>query len=233
MRFAADWVLVAMKPGARRRARGRGQIGSLLAATGSNQRQCQPHQAHGARIVASFSEIRTAFEDSSRVTVSPYERSRSWSQLNCLKLVFDRVRWIRTPEQAPQKSSETSARAEIVYGDQALSEPVQKLVDLFQNNGYEGTLYIGYPILSNVEGTVRVDALYVSPSSGVVVFDANHLQIDEADEKGLDEIRETQNRYFAAINSKPLETPELLERRKLAVPITIVSISSDADFESG
>lgn len=123
--------------------------------------------------------------------------------------------------------------AEIVYGDQALSEPIQKLVHLFQNDGYEGTLYIGYPILSNVEGTVRVDALYVSRSSGVVVFDANHLQIDESDEQGLDEIRETQNRYFAAINSKLLETPELLERRKLAVPITIVSISTDADFESG
>ena len=40
--------------------------------------------------------------------------------------------------------------------------------------------------------------------------------------------RQAQDRYFAAINSKLLETPDLLERRKLAVPITIISISTDA-----
>jgi len=31
--------------------------------------------------------------------------------------------------------------AEIVYGDQALSEPVQQLARLFQDNRYEGTLF--------------------------------------------------------------------------------------------
>ena len=123
--------------------------------------------------------------------------------------------------------------AEIVYGDQALSEPVQQLARLFQDNRYEGTLYIGYPILSNVEGTVRVDALYVSRASGVVVFDANHLHVAESDERGIEEVRQAQDRYFAAINSKLLETPELLERRKLAIPIVIISITTDANFVRG
>jgi superfamily I DNA and RNA helicase len=124
------------------------------------------------------------------------------------------------------------AMAEIVYGDQAVSEPLQQLVALFQNDRYDGTLYIGYPILSNVEGTVRVDALYVARSSGVVVFEASHLQIAGSDRQEIEEIRQAQDRYFAAINSKLLETPDLLERRRLVVPITIISISTDANFRS-
>src|SRR5262245_7822051 len=123
--------------------------------------------------------------------------------------------------------------ADIVYGDQGLSEPVQQLARLFQNSRYDGTLYIGYPILSNVEGTVRVDALYVSRASGVVVFDANHLHASDSDVAGIEEIRQAQDRYFAAINSKLLETPELLERRQLAIPIVIISIATDASFVKG
>jgi len=80
--------------------------------------------------------------------------------------------------------------AEIVYGDQAVSGPLQQLVALFQNDRYDGTLYIGYPILSNVDGTVRVDALYVARSSGVVVFEASHLRVARSDEQEIEEIRQ-------------------------------------------
>jgi hypothetical protein len=55
--------------------------------------------------------------------------------------------------------------AEIVYGDQAVSEPLQNLVRLFQDPIYSGTLYIGYPILTNIEGTIRVDARYTLPKT--------------------------------------------------------------------
>src|SRR5215475_6876814 len=109
--------------------------------------------------------------------------------------------------------------ADIVYGDQALSEPIQQLARIFQDSRYDGTLYIGYPILSNVEGTVRVDALYVSRAAGVAIFDANHLHVTTSDQTALREVRDAQDKYFAAINSKLLESPELLERRKLAIPI--------------
>jgi superfamily I DNA and RNA helicase len=130
-----------------------------------------------------------------------------------------------------RKDFESEHMAEIVYGEHAISEPLRRLVGLLDTDRYEGTLYIGYPILTNVEGTVRVDALYVSRPSGVVIFDANHLNVHCPDESAMEEVREVQDRYFAAINSKLLETPELLERRRLAVPITIVSISSDANFK--
>jgi superfamily I DNA and RNA helicase len=123
--------------------------------------------------------------------------------------------------------------AEIVYGDQAVSEPLQKLVELFQGPEYDGTFYIGYPILTNVEGTVRVDALYVAPNAGVVVFDVGHLSVQADDEAALADLQKAQDRYYAAIQSKLLETPELMVRRALVVPITTISISTNADVEVG
>jgi superfamily I DNA and RNA helicase len=122
--------------------------------------------------------------------------------------------------------------AEIVYGEQALSEPLQKLVALLGGNTFGGTLYVGYPILSSIEGAIRVDALYVSKSSGVVIFDASHLEVTEGNAAGIEDIRQLQDRYFAAINSKLIETPELLVRRTLVVPITIISISTNDNFQA-
>lgn len=119
--------------------------------------------------------------------------------------------------------------ADIVYGEQALAGPHQDLVELLKGDEYGGTLYIGYPILTNVEGTVRVDALYVSQSAGVVVFDLSHLSAAVDDAASIVEIQQAQDRYFAALNSKLLETPELLSRRQLVVPITTVSVTSDVD----
>jgi superfamily I DNA and RNA helicase len=123
--------------------------------------------------------------------------------------------------------------AEIVYGEQAVSGVARELVRIFENADWSGTLYIGYPILSNVEGTVRTDALYVSQQAGVVVFDTNHLQVRQADEPMVDQVRNTQDKLFAALSSKLLETPELLERRQLAIPISVISISTQEDFSVG
>lgn len=120
--------------------------------------------------------------------------------------------------------------AEIVFGEQALSAPMQQLVEVFKDDAYDGTFYIGYPILNNVEGTIRVDALYVSREYGVVVFETGHLDTTEDDDEAIDELGDLQNRYFAAVSSKLLESPELLRNRRLDVHVTIISISSNANF---
>ena len=120
--------------------------------------------------------------------------------------------------------------AEIVYGDQAVQEPLQRLVTLFENDHFSGTFYIGYPILANVDGTVRVDALYVSGSAGVVVFDLANLNFDPDRDGDVAEVQAIQNKYYAALQSKLLETPDLLVRRRLVVPITTISISIDKNF---
>ena len=35
---------------------------------------------------------------------------------------------------------------------------------------YEGYLYIGYPIIGTVEGAYPIDALWISPINGIVIF---------------------------------------------------------------
>jgi superfamily I DNA and RNA helicase len=120
--------------------------------------------------------------------------------------------------------------AEIVYGDQSISEVMRNLVRMLEPAEWDGTLYIGYPVLTNVEGTVRVDALYVSQSAGVVVFDTAHLDATRGNGPLIAEISAAQDRYFAAINAKLLESPDLLVHRRLIVPITVISLSSRESF---
>jgi superfamily I DNA and RNA helicase len=123
--------------------------------------------------------------------------------------------------------------AEVVYGDQATSAPLQHLARMLQAADFSGTLYIGYPILTNIEGTVRVDALYVAQDAGVVLFDAAHLNLNADDANEVAELERAQNRFFAAIQLKLLETPELLVKRSLAVPITVISLSMNINLELG
>ena len=92
--------------------------------------------------------------------------------------------------------------AEVVYGDQAISAPLQNLVRILQSEDYGGTLYLGYPILTNVEGTVRVDALYVARDAGVVLFDAAHLNLNADNENEVGDLERAQDRFFAAIQSR-------------------------------
>ena len=41
---------------------------------------------------------------------------------------------------------------------------------LASDAGLEGTLYIGYPIIGTPEGSFPIDALLVSPTKGLVLF---------------------------------------------------------------
>jgi len=50
----------------------------------------------------------------------------------------------------------------------------------------QGVLYIGYPVLSGAEGATTVDALWVSPAHGVVIF---HL-IEGPDSTGYQEVQD-------------------------------------------
>lgn len=64
------------------------------------------------------------------------------------------------------------------------------------------------------------------------MFDSSHLEVSEADPIAIADVRTAQNWFFAAINSKLLESTDLLERRRLVVPITVVSISGNANFQT-
>lgn len=60
----------------------------------------------------------------------------------------------------------------IIRGDTTKPVSTKRLVDYFnEQQGLEGTLYIGYPIIGTVEGALNIDALLVTKEHGVVIFD--------------------------------------------------------------
>lgn len=68
------------------------------------------------------------------------------------------------------------AKLDIVYGKKTNPAAVVSLVGLLQDKEWEGTLYVGYPVLSGDDSSGVTDALLTCKSHGVVIFD---LSIDE------------------------------------------------------
>lgn len=83
----------------------------------------------------------------------------------------------------------------------------------------EGTLYIGYPIIGTVDGAYEIDALFISPLYGIIAFtliEGNELP---------DNNESIQDECFNMLEAKLRQYKELIEKRKLLVPITVVTIA--------
>lgn len=78
---------------------------------------------------------------------------------------------------------------------------------------YEGTLYIGYPIIGEGES---IDALWISKKYSIIIFDL--YEGNSADCKDRDEIRDS---LYNQINSTLMRTKELMRGRN---PIYIISV---------
>ena len=80
----------------------------------------------------------------------------------------------------------------------------------------EGYLTAGYPVIASPDGSVTIDALLVSSQLGVLAFDL----IEDVD-TGDFEIR--QNESVNLLTSRLLQHRNLMEGRRLAVPVEAVS----------
>jgi superfamily I DNA and RNA helicase len=76
----------------------------------------------------------------------------------------------------------------------------------------EGTLYIGYPIIGTPEGSFPIDALFISPTKGLVLFNV-------IEGKNLPEYAEAQDEAFNKMQAKLLQHQALIRKRKLLVDI--------------
>ena len=73
--------------------------------------------------------------------------------------------------QSNHHSNQVNAMINTVWG--STDKPVsskQLAALLTSEQNLEGTLYIGYPIIGTPEGSFPVDALLVSPTKGLVLF---------------------------------------------------------------
>lgn len=84
--------------------------------------------------------------------------------------------------------------------------------------GYEGQLFIGYPVIGTPEGRYSIDALWISRKHGVVIFDL----IEGNDPTGF---AERQDDAANKVDAKLRSHRDLVERRKLLVPINTVSLA--------
>lgn len=79
-----------------------------------------------------------------------------------------------------------------------------------------GQLFVGYPIISSPDGRQSIDAVFVSPSIGLVVIDL----IEGSELHGH---QERQDDMATRLESKLLGHRDLVSRRKLRVPVLAMS----------
>lgn len=108
----------------------------------------------------------------------------------------------------------------IVRGDlKSKPESSKQLINFFEplKSDFEGTLYIGYPIIGTSQGGFQIDALLLTKETGLVVFNI---------EEGTDNTKnyiEIQDENYTKLASKLLQHKNLTLKRKLAIDIKTVT----------
>lgn len=106
---------------------------------------------------------------------------------------------------------------DIVRGSSDKPAAIDALVSAIQReHSLDGCLFVGYPIIGTAEGQHRIDALLVSPTRGVVVFD-----LIEGQETGDHAAR--QDDSANKLDARLRVHRELVDGRDLTVPIHTVS----------
>lgn len=91
---------------------------------------------------------------------------------------------------------------------------------LSREERFEGTLYIGYPIIGTPEGPFLIDALLVLRDKGLVLFD-----LVEGRELQWDQCKDQQDEAFTKMQAKLLQHQSLIHKRKLKAQIHTVTFA--------
>lgn len=83
---------------------------------------------------------------------------------------------------------------------------------------YNGYLYIGYPIIGTVSGPYPIDALWVSPEKGVVIFNL-------IEGYNIDNYQFDQDNSYNKMEAKLKGYNQLVERRSLQVRINVITFA--------
>ena len=82
---------------------------------------------------------------------------------------------------------------------------------------YEGTLYLGYPIVGEGES---IDALWISQSYSIIIFDL--YEGSGADYSSREEIRDN---LYNEINASLMKTKELMKGRNPVYDINVITVA--------
>lgn len=107
----------------------------------------------------------------------------------------------------------------IVRGTNDKPVSSRKLVESFSGRAdLSGELFIGYPIISTPEGKQPIDALWVSPNKGLVIFDL----IEGPDPENYPE---RQDDLANKLEARLRTHRQLMQGRRLIVPIQMISFA--------
>ena len=99
----------------------------------------------------------------------------------------------------------------------------QRLADLFASyKDCDGYLYIGYPIIGTAEGAYPIDALLISPSKGLIIFNL----VEGCD---VDAFQDSQDDSYNKLESKLRAQKSLMAGRALQVTIYPVTFAPAID----
>src|SRR6266704_6470886 len=115
--------------------------------------------------------------------------------------------------------------AEVIWGSSAKPASSRKLAEGFEAaRDLNGTLYIGYPILGTPTGAFPIDATFLSPDHGMVVFDV----VEGRDPSGFED---RQDEMFTKMKSRLMQFPGLVQRRDLGAQLSVASFAPAAPAE--
>ena len=116
---------------------------------------------------------------------------------------------------------------ERVYGQTKNPLVTAQLVELIDQPGINGTLYIGYPVLSSADESIFVEALLVCDRCGLVIFAIGNGVTQPPDDEFWDCVQDKQDMLYYAMQTNLGRHLTLRRRRDLAVPINVVSFFAD------
>lgn len=106
-----------------------------------------------------------------------------------------------------------------VWGSTVKPFSSKQLVEtLSSEQDLEGTLYIGYPIIGTPEGSFPIDALFVSPQKGLVLFSL-------IEGREVSKYEDEQDEAFNKMQAKLLQHQTLIRKRQLKVKIHTVTFA--------
>lgn len=105
----------------------------------------------------------------------------------------------------------------VVWGSTRKPVASQRLAEIIEHHfPLEGVLYIGYPVLSAAEGVNSIDALWVSPARGLIIFQL----VEGRDVQGYEEV---QDEFANNLETRLRPHKGLMQGRTLLAPPSVVT----------
>lgn len=110
----------------------------------------------------------------------------------------------------------------VVFGDAKNRDASNQLALVLEQELNQGTLFLGFPVISNADETIQIDALLVAESVGIVAFllDSEQPQQDS----DWDLLAEVQNNAHLMLKTHLARSANLRRGRSLAVEVNTVTV---------